>query len=155
MTLALVGPGADHLEFMQTFNRLCVALREKESDAATMQVYYDALKDLPCAAVQAGARALQMEPGRKWFPTTGEWRLAAEKAALEQLKAAVQPAREEPWHMECEACDDTGWALFDCAGDRVCGRAEKHRAHTFVRVCSCRPMNRTYQRHQHFGSGAS
>lgn len=151
--MALVGPSAERLEFVQVFNRLCVALREKDADAATMQVYFDALADLPFAAVQQGAVALQNEPGRKWFPTTGEWREAAQEAGERQLKAAVKHAREEPWRLECTLCEDTGWRLADCSGDSFCGRERKHAAHGFARACACRPTNRTWARHQKFGAG--
>lgn len=153
MTLELVSKVAQPVEFVQVFNRLCVALREKDADSATMQVYFDALKDLPMSAIQQGAQALQSELGRKWFPTTGEWRQAAQDAADRQLRTAVGQARDEPWHLECELCEDTGWRFYECDGDNFCGREHKHAPHSFVRVCACRPTNRTYQRHQYFGTG--
>lgn len=155
MTLSLVTAKPSDTEFLSLFNRLSVALREQQDDSGVTQgIYFDALKDLPIRALEDGAAALMKEPGRRFFPTTAEWRTAAEKANLSQLREAVQPARDEPWHHECTACEDTGWERFECTGDRCCGRSGPHAAHEFVRVCSCRPTNRTFQRHQNFGSGA-
>lgn len=139
-------------DFLAVFNRLSVALREQQDDSGVTQgVYFDALKDLPIAALEAGALALMKEPGRRFFPTTAEWRTAAEKAHVSQLKTALRPDRN--WNLECTACDDTGWELFACVGDQTCGRAQIHAPHEFVLACSCRPTNRTWLRHHHFGSG--
>lgn len=155
MTLALIGQEPRKDEFATVFNRLAVALREKDIDAATMRVYYETLKDLPAAALEGGAAALMREPGRKWFPTTAEWRAAAELAQETLLRKAVKPARAEPWHLECERCEDTGWvAGLECPGDATCGRTKTHAAHSFTRACPCRPTNRTWMRTQKFGSGA-
>lgn len=154
--LSLVVVKPTDAEFAALFNRLLVALREPADDTGvTLGVYFDALKDLPIRALEDGAAALMKEPGRRFFPTTAEWRTAAEKASVAHLREAVQAPREEPWHHECAACEDTGWERFECTGDRFCGRSEKHAPHDFVRVCSCRPTNRTWQRHQHFGGGAA
>jgi len=142
-------------EFAQVFNRLAVGY-PVEVDAIKQQVYYDALKDLPFFAVEEGATALLKERGRKFFPSTGEWREAAERAQEERFKAAVQPARDEPWRDECSECRDTGF-IYDlhCTGHGECGvracvnAAARGRAfypHTYATPCSCRPHNRTYQR---------
>lgn len=155
MTLTLVTTRPTDAEFLSIFNRLCVALREQQDDSGVTQgIYFDALKDLPIAALDEGAAALAKQGGRRFFPTTAEWREAAEVAHVQQLKAAVQPARDEPWHLECEHCEDTGWERFECTGDLTCGRRNKHFAHVYARACTCRPTNRTYQRHAHFGAGA-
>lgn len=144
--------------FSKIFNRLCVALREKDTDAATLRVYYDALKDVPLEAVSAGADALKKEPGRKWFPTTGEWRHAADVALKEQLRHAIPAARREPWTHECDGCEDTGWVLgLDCSGTveaATCGRPRLHAPHSWTKPCVCRSTNRTYRRHQMVGGGA-
>lgn len=156
MTLALLPKVPTAEEFLVLFNRLCVALREPADDSGvTQREYFTCLRDLPFAAVSAGADALKKEPGRKFFPTTAEWRTAAEKAHEALLRGAVKP-RDEPWHDECAACQDTGWESHECdGGDRgVCGRKKTHAPHSFVVPCPCRPMNRTYQRHQKFGVGA-
>jgi hypothetical protein len=143
-------------EFLQVFNRLCVGLRETQDDSGTTQmIYFEALRDLPIAALRGGADALMREPGRRFFPTTAEWRTAATQAHRELLRHAVAPAREQPWTVECEACEDTGWVLRACPGDAVCGRERAHGAHGYATVCPCRPHNRTYQRNQHFGKGAA
>lgn len=158
MSLQLVGNGPGRPEFLQVFNRLCVALREPADDSGVTQgIYFDALKDLPLKAVEAGATALSRERGRKFFPTTAEWRSAAELALTEQLRHAVKPAREEPWRLECERCEDTGWVLpLECdgaGGVPGCGRSKRHGAHTWTYACPCRPTNRTYIRNRQFGAG--
>jgi hypothetical protein len=197
MSLELLQKPAADADFLRIFNRLCVALREPADDSGITQgVYFDALKDLPITALSAAAAMLASDAGRKFFPTTGEWRAAAETAYQHQLREAVKPARSEPWRVECDACDDCGWTSHDCDGGAsawpeqgsalevgtkttnpainrknagrtyraeprtttkpraiVCGRTEPHQPHTFSKVCGCRATNRTYQRHQRFGSG--
>lgn len=159
MSLALIPPKPSDVEFLAVFNRLAVALREAQDDTGVTQgIYFDALKDLPAPAVEAGAVALMKEPGRRFFPTTAEWRTAAEVANVELLRSAVQPVeREEPWKDECGACFDTGWQFRTCAGGErgFCGRRKPHAAHDYVEPCTCRPTNRTYQRHKAFGGGAA
>ena len=143
-------------DFLRIFNRLCVALRETQDDSGvTQSVYFDALKDLPPPALEAGAVVLMKEQGRRFFPTTAEWRTASERNLGDLLREAVQP-RDEPWHDECGACGDTGWERRGCDGGELgpCGRRRKHAPHEFAFVCTCRPTNRTFQRHQWFGSGA-
>ncbi len=155
MTLALLKDPSSDAAFLRIFNRLLVALREPADDTGVTQgVYFDALKDLPLLALEAGAMALMKEPGRRFFPTTAEWRTAAERANVELLRDAVQPARDEPWHVDCEACEDTGWVQgLECPGSNLCGRTKPHAPHSYTRACPCRPMNRTYQRHHRFGAG--
>lgn len=137
--------------FLRVFNRLCVALREPPDDTGmTQQTYFELLHDLPIAALEAGATVLMRESGRRFFPTSAEWRTAAEQAQEEALRA-VLPHRDEPWHLECDACADTGWQMRTCDGSSACGRKNKHAPHDYVTVCPCRPMNRTFQRHQRFG----
>lgn len=142
--------------FAAIFNRLCVAVREPADESGiTLRTYWDALKDVPVRALEDGAVALMREPGRKWLPSVGEWRAAALAASETALRDAVKPARDEPWHDECEACQDTGFQ-FDrrCPGNGECGikgcvkmaRGGRSSAHTYATPCSCRPMNRTYQR---------
>jgi len=140
-------------EFGNVFAKLAIQLRWMDADAVAIRSYFDALKDLSLEAVQASATELAREPGRRFFPTSGEWREVAHKFAAKQIREALTPARDEPWVSECAACDDTGWEPFECTGDSFCGRQKKHAHHTFVRVCACRPTNRTFQRHQRFGGG--
>lgn len=157
MSLALVQKSANETEFLVLFNRLCVALRETQDESGiTQQVYYEALRDMPEKALDAGAAALMKEPGRRFFPTTAEWRSAAMKAQEQDLRAAVQPIRGEPWRHECRDCEDSGWVIgLMCSGNEQCGRRQKHDAHTYTVPCACRPTNRTYLRHQAFGGGAA
>lgn len=157
MTLALVPKPAAAAEFLAVFNRLCVALRETQDDSGvTQQVYFDALSDLPLAALESGANALMRQQGRRFFPTTAEWRTEAEKAAYADLKRAVSGGRDEPWRHECQDCEDSGWVRgLTCPGDATCGRTRKHAAHDYTQACPCRPTNRTFRRHLAFGGGAS
>lgn len=155
MSLVLAATVTTDAAFARVFNRLAAALREPGDDTGvTMGVYFDTLRDLSIESLELAAAALMKEPGRRFFPTTAEWRQAAEVARVQQLREAVKPAREEPWQYECGACLDTGWDEQFCPGDRTCGREKKHGAHSFVSVCPCRPNNRTYIRHQQFGAGA-
>ena len=118
MTLALVPKPAAAAEFLAVFNRLCVALRETQDDSGvTQQVYFDALADLPLAALESGANALMRQQGRRFFPTTAEWRTAAETAQAETLRKTLTSRREEPWHHECRECEDSGWIVgLTCDG---------------------------------------
>ena len=156
-TLTLVPKPTTEQEFLAIFNRLCVALREQQDDSGITQgVYWEALSDLSTTALEAGAQRLMRQQGRRWFPTTSEWRTEAEKAQTEALKAALPPARETPWRHECRDCEDTGWVRgLTCPGDSTCGRTDPHAAHDFTRACPCRPENRTYRRKLLAGGGAS
>lgn len=160
--LSLVPPKPSDAEFLAVFNRLAVALREAQDDTGLTQgIYFDALKDLPLPAVEAAADALMREPGRRFFPTTAEWRTAAEKAQLELLRRAVtSPAAEdERGVFICGDCHDTGWMMnrdgtpWWCDGGLRCGRRQAHAAHTFTAVCGCRAGNVNYQKTKHFGAG--
>ena len=146
----------DATEFLQLFSRLCVALRESQDDTGiTQEVYWEALRDVPLAALEAGARALMRESGRKWFPTTAEWRTAAGVAQTEHLRTAVTPSRPSPGAVECDDCRDTGWRTgLTCPGDATCGRTSAHRSHEFAVPCRCRLTNGTYRRHIALGGAA-
>jgi hypothetical protein len=144
----------DKPAFAQAFNRLAVGLRlpASEVDPAMQQIYFDALKDLPIAAVDAAVVPLQRTAGYG-FPRTSEWHGVAQQCRIEQTLKALPPAREEPWHSECPHCDDCGWEYRECDGDRICGRSKKHAAHTFATPCSCRNTNTTYARHHRVPKG--
>jgi hypothetical protein len=156
---ALYTPTTD-VDFLRVFNRLCVALREPPDDSGvTQSTYFELLHDLPITAIEAGAEALMRgrdEDGRprRFFPTSAEWRTAAEHAQTEQLRQALPAGRDKPWEHECGACEDTGWRYQDCDGSNACGRETTHTAHPYVTVCPCRSSNRTFARHQKFGVGA-
>lgn len=145
---------ADKPQFLQAINRLAVALREKDLDMAQMHVYFEALEQIPIEAVTASAHALAKEPGRRFFPTSGEWVQAAQLASIEALRNTLPAGRAEPWHHTCDLCQDTGWEGFECAGDSTCGRSKPHYPHRYVRPCPCRPINQTWLRHLRFGTGA-
>ena len=143
-------------QFLAIFSRLCVALREPQDDTGISQmVYFEALKDLPEQSVHAGAHALSQESGRRFFPTTSEWRTAATAAQRADFQNALPPAREEPWHHDCIDCEDTGWVMgMTCPGDKTCGRPRQHQAHSYTIACPCRTTNRTYQRRHAAGHSA-
>ena len=155
--LALVPKVSTEADFLAVFNRLCVALRETQDDTGITQgVYWDALRDLPLAALETGANVLMRQQGRRFFPTTAEWRSEAEKAAYADLKKAVSGGREEPWKHECQDCEDSGWVRgLTCDGGTTCGRTRKHMPHDYTMACPCRMTNHTYRRHMAFGGGAS
>jgi hypothetical protein len=145
-------------EFGMVFTKLAMQLRATDTDIVTIKSYYEAMRDCPLDTVQASAQGFAREAGRKWFPTTGEWHEAAQAVLTAQLKEAIKPARDEPWHFDCETCLDTGW-MYGPNGvplmcpERPCGDSKEHSPHTWTKACPCRPMNPTYQRHQKFGAG--
>jgi len=145
---------ADKPAFAQAFNRLAVGLRlpPAEVDAVMQRIYFDALRDLPIAAVEAAVIPLQRVQGYG-FPTTARWHEQAELQRVEQTLRALPPAREEPWHFTCEHCTDCGFEERTCDGGRMCGRSKPHAAHTFATPCSCRDTNVTYQRHHRVPKG--
>jgi hypothetical protein len=162
MTMALVAAAKpSDADFLTLFNRLAIALRgEADNFGVTVEIYYDALADLPMAALEQGALDLMKQPGRKFFPTTPEWREAAELAQQRQLREAVQPDPTTDRAMFiCRDCHDTGWVLgpgggpLDCAGDKRCGRHQPHAPHSYTLVCPCRATNANWIRTQHFGAG--
>lgn len=120
MTTALVlaPKPTDEQHFMTVFSRLCVALRETQDDSGiTQQVYFEALRDLSPDALEGGARLLMQERGRRFFPTTAEWRTAAEKAHADELRKVLTTQRETPWQHECQECGDSGWIMgLTCDG---------------------------------------
>ena len=112
-------------DFGIVFGKLAMQLRFTDADVATIKSYYEPLSDLPLEAVRMAQEAFSREAGRKWFPTSGEWRERAEEARKASLKAALSH-RDEPWRVECEKCDDTGWILhLTCDGGETCGRMHK------------------------------
>lgn len=137
-------------QFGTVFSVLAVQLRF-DHDEVIMRSYYKALGDLPLDALEASAHQFAIETGRKFFPTTAEWATAARIWRLEQQQAALHAEREQPWRIECEACQDVGWVTHQCPGDSTCGRFTQHYAHDYVTRCPCRPTNRTYQRHHQAG----
>lgn len=157
--LALLREPTDRTEFLKLFNRLCVALREPADDTGVTQgIYFDALKDLAPTALEDGATVLMKEPGRRFFPTSAEWRTASETAGVERMRRAVQPTEELGIYV-CRDCRDSGWLegiggeAMKCPGDARCGRRRTHGLHTYTQACCCRASNVNYQRTSHFGAG--
>ena len=139
-------------EFAVIFTKLALQLRWTDADEVAMRSYYAVLKGFPLEAVRLSGQAFAAEAGRKFFPTTGEWVESVHRTMTAQLREVVVAPRAEPWRFECDGCEDTGWQSHECDGSRICGREREHYAHTYVTVCPCRPMNRTYQRHHVFGA---
>ena len=137
---------ATEKEFAIIFARMATQLRWLDADAAAIQSYYTALKDLPDAIIHASAAQIANEPGRKFFPTTGEWREIALALQQEDLRSALSGPRRN-WTVECAQCDDTGWIYHACDA-HDCGRGNAHIVpHDYVTPCFCRATNHTYQRH--------
>lgn len=141
-------------EFGAVFAVLAMQLRWTDADEMAVRSYYEALQSVSLEALKASAQQFAQEAGRRFFPTSAEWFEAAQHVTTEALRKALPPAREEPWRFDDEACFDTGWKPYECPGDERCGRRSRHVAHAYVRACPCRPTNKTFQRHQRFGSGA-
>ena len=145
-------PGTRDLPYVRTaemfetiFSRLASQLRWLDYRPDDTLNYFEALRDLPEPILHESAKRLATQAGRKFFPTTGEWRDVALGYEAELRRAAI--TGERVWKIECETCEDTGWEYFFCPGDITCGRTKTHLPHNYVRECVCRPTNRTYQRH--------
>lgn len=135
-------------ELASVLGKLALQLRVNDVDEATAMAYWEALQDLPLEAIRAAQETLAREPGRRWLPTTGEWREQALVARRGHVERALPPGRSEPWRDECGECRDTGWVMgLTCDGGGRCGRTKPHRAHDYTCPCACRQTNRTYQRH--------
>jgi hypothetical protein len=129
-------------EFSLLFGKLANQLG-KEADEQAVRDYFDALSDLDYSVVFDAAA--QLAKSSKWFPKTSEWRDVAFQFEREKRLHDLTGGRD--WKIECEHCDDTGWEYFACDGDETCGRSNPHLPHNYVRICPCRPTNRTFQRH--------
>lgn len=153
----------DRRAFAQAFNRLAIAFpaRLRDDDAqgsqfrAAVEVYWDALLDLPIGAITAAGRTL--ERTASFFPSPKEWREAALREKFTLTVKALPPPPAGA--VACETCDDTGWQIKTCApgarcGRRRCAEALETYTHTFTQECSCRPTNGAYQhdRARMFGS---
>lgn len=143
------------LAVAQAFNRLAVAhpARFRDDDhqgsqyRAALEVYWDALSDLPPAAVVQAGRAL--ERSSSFFPSPKEWR---EKALREKFALTVKALPENTGgSVACDDCQDTGFQVFTCAAGARCGRrrcleALEDYSHTYAVPCGCREQNPAYQR---------
>lgn len=153
-------------DFGAIFAKLALQLRWTDADAVTIKSYYEALQGCSMDALQASARDIAIrgvrdDKGavqRKWFPTSAEWFQAAQEHQREiaRKQLALPPGREEPWHYECQNCEDTGWIMYlDCDGSAKCGRQRPHAPHSYTDVCGCRATNKTFQRHHAEMAGAA
>jgi hypothetical protein len=132
-------------EFATVFGRLASQLRWLDHRPTDIANYFDALRDLPENIIHESAKRIASQAGRKFFPTTGEWREVALVYESELRRAELSSPRT--WENECNDCEDTGWNYYDCPGDVTCDRTNPHLPHSYVRPCPCRATNRTYQRH--------
>lgn len=104
-------------EFGVVFGKLAMQLRAMDADEATIRSYFEPLADLPLDAVRMAQEAFAREAGRQWLPTSAEWRERALEAQQALLRKALPSGREEPWHLECESCEDTGCVFgLECDG---------------------------------------
>ena len=116
----------------------------------TTAAYWTTLEDCTEGTIRQAALDLQRAGGE--FPrSSGDWyRRAIDLERTTRLHETIRTAREEPWHVECEDCEDTGFSRHHCNGTGTdgCPRCRRLgiKAHEWVEVCSCRPTNRTYQR---------
>lgn len=150
--------------FLEEYRSYCAAWRQPVA-REQLESYYEALE--PCAqwAITEASLELRRSRARDQFPPPASaWYETAQRLMRERrLREARPMAREEPWRVECDACDDTGWARLRCVGvgrrrDLVvsefeggfpvegCGNKRPHAGHFFVRPCPCRATNRTFQR---------
>lgn len=145
MSQVLSRPADTRLAFAQCFNRLAVALRlpTKDIDRAQIEIYFEALADLPLWAVVEAARHLERHGG-SFFPTAAVWHQAAEDLIAQRQRQQTGPVLDQR-ESECMVCDDTGWEVLRCNGT-TCGRRVDHPAHTETRACACRATNTRYQR---------
>jgi hypothetical protein len=95
----------DKPAFAQAFSRLCVAHREKETDALTMRVYFEGLQDREIEFVVAAAERLLRA---SWFPKLGDWCQAAVTIEAERIAEQRALLRKLPTPL-CPACGDSGW----------------------------------------------
>lgn len=100
---------SDKPVFLQAFNRLAIALREKEPDTTTLRVYFDSLRDLEIEFIVAAMATLTT---REWFPKVSDWRAEAKKVERDRMDAQRRLLRTLPQPL-CLACDDTGWERVD------------------------------------------
>lgn len=123
----------DKVAFAQAFNRLCVALREKEPDAVQMRVYFEGLKALELEFIVAAGDALAMSAA--WFPKLPEWRAAAAKVETDRVdqQRAILRKLKEPL---CRQCDDHGWARNAAGAVSPCACRHERR----LEVLGRRPM---------------
>ncbi len=132
-------------EFAVIYTRMASQLRWLDFRPTDVENYFEALRDLPDTLLHESAKRIANAPGRKYFPTTGEWREWALEVEAEIRRKEI--TGERVWKLECDDCEDCGWLFFDCPGDTTCERTKPHLPHRFVRACGCRESNRTYQRH--------
>lgn len=121
----------DKSRFLQAINRLAVALREKDLDLPQMQVYFEALADLPVELVTEAGRRL--EQTAQWFPKPSEWREAVALLLRERLEAQRDWLRKAPRPL-CATCEDTGWEAL--------ALVEKGAPVRRVKPCGCRAQRR-------------
>lgn len=99
---------ADKPAFAAAMARLCVALREKDPDAAQLRAYFDTLIDVPIEfVIEAGT---ELQRTSNWFPRAPEWRITAK--AIEHRRRIEQRQRlRQSGVLMCIKCDDTGFVI--------------------------------------------
>lgn len=148
----------------EALTRLAAA-RGGTVDAVQSDVYLEDLADLSPEIVSRACELLRREPRAEFesaLPDVGTIRqmcvLVADEDAREAKRQRLLPAPSDndprTWR-HCNACDDSGWEEFFCAGDasrptlkheqrlsaRDCRRPSAHLPHTYVHRCDCLERN--------------
>ena len=140
---------ADGPAFEAIFTRV-QKLYGKPKDGEMCRAYFDALKELPLAVVDAAAHALIKT--EKFWPKPVDWLDAAFK--IDAPKAGFRPERwvhtadgHRVATVVCPECSDTGWRPeCGCQFESVNGRCDQHGTGSSasrmpVVVCLCRDTN--------------
>jgi len=123
----------------------------KPVDAAKIDAYYEALRDIPADILgRALAAVIRSE---RFFPTVVSIRAAAD---LER-RGRPRPL-SDPGHVGafvCPSCEDSGWLWRECDGSGHCGvrgcSATRY-AHRYVLKCDCFSTNSVVQSKYQSGS---
>jgi hypothetical protein len=139
---------ADYGRFSACMRDLGVTLNEP-TPPDRIEQYFHALIGFDVNELVAAAE--QVKCTAHWFPKPIEWREAVDAIRVAALKTAIRPARDEPWHFECPACEDTERIHYYCEkGDPPCDRKDPKPCATcnkvYVRDCQCKGRNTTVQR---------
>lgn len=98
----------DKPAFAAAMARLCVALREKDPDAAQLRAYFDTLLEVPIEFVVEAIA--EHQKAASWFPTAPQIRITA--TSIEHRRRTEQRQRlRQSGGLMCIKCDDTGFVI--------------------------------------------
>lgn len=127
---------SDKPAFVQAFNRLALALREKDPDSLTLRAYFDALHDLEIEWVTAAADSL-VRRAEYGFPKVPDWHREAQRIRAERVAAQRARLRRLPEPL-CAECSDTGMRYVE-GGAAPCPCRQQRRLELLGRVESPTP----------------